>query len=108
MDGRKALELRSMELQISPHTAVGTSLMPATASAVSRPDGSAQVTQGLTSVCAYVYGPREPGRIARAPTVRQDRAALNVDISVAPWGGTERRHRARGDRYVSILLTIDA
>ncbi|KAL4401683.1 Exosome non-catalytic core component [Malassezia pachydermatis] len=98
MDGRKALELRSMELQISPHTAVGTSLMPATASAVSRPDGSAQVTQGLTSVCAYVYGPREPGRIARAPTVRQDRAALNVDISVAPWGGTERRHRARGDR----------
>lgn len=100
MDGRKPLEFRSMELSLSPHTATGESLVPAAASATSRADGSAQVRQGLTHVYACVYGPREPGRAARAPTVRQDRATIQVDIAVAPWGGAERRYRARGDRYV--------
>lgn len=100
MDGRRSLELRSMEFKLSPHTASGASLIPASASATGRPDGSAQVTQGLSSVCVYVYGPREPGRASRAPNVRQDRAGINVEMAVAPWGSTERRHRARNDRYV--------
>ncbi|KAI3627295.1 SKI6 [Malassezia furfur] len=98
MDGRRPLELRSMEFKISPHMSSSASLIPASASAAGRPDGSAQVTQGLTSVCVYIYGPREPGRASRAPTVRQDRAGIHVEMAVAPWGGIERRHRARNDR----------
>ncbi|WFD41992.1 Exosome non-catalytic core component [Malassezia psittaci] len=98
MDGRRPLELRSMEFKLSPHLAGSTSLVPTSASAAGRPDGSAQVTQGLTSVCVYIYGPREPGRVSRAPTVRQDRAGIHVEIAVAPWGGIERRHRTRNDR----------
>lgn len=89
-----------MEFKISPHMSSSASLIPASASAAGRPDGSAQVTQGLTSVCVYIYGPREPGRASRAPTVRQDRAGIHVEMAVAPWGGIERRHRARNDRYV--------
>lgn len=100
MDGRKPLEFRSMELSLSPHTATGESLVPTAASATSRADGSAEVRQGLTHVYACVYGPMEPGRAARAPTVRQDRATIQVDIAVAPWGAAERRYRARGDRCV--------
>lgn len=100
MDGRRPLEIRSMEYKISPHRSSAASLVPASASAAGRPDGSAQVTQGLTSVCAYIYGPREPGRVSRAPTVRLDRAGIHVEMAVAPWGGIERRHRARNDRYV--------
>ncbi|SHO76193.1 Similar to S.cerevisiae protein SKI6 (Exosome non-catalytic core component) [Malassezia sympodialis ATCC 42132] len=100
MDGRKPLEFRSMELSLSPHTATGESLVPTAASATSRADGSAEVRQGLTHVYACVYGPMEPGRAARAPTVRQDRATIQVDIAVAPWGAAERRYRARGDRQL--------
>lgn len=94
-----------MELSLSPHTATGKSLVPTAASATSRADGSAQVRQGLTHVYACVYGPREPGRVARAPTVRQDRATIQVEIAVAPWGASDRRYRARGDRYVSCAHT---
>ncbi|WFD02023.1 Exosome non-catalytic core component [Malassezia obtusa] len=101
MDGRRPLEIRSMEYKISPHRSSAASLVPASASAAGRPDGSAQVTQGLTSVCVYIYGPREPGRVSRAPTVRLDRAGIHVEMAVAPWGGIERRHRARNDRCSS-------
>lgn len=89
-----------MELVVSPHAEATTSLVPTTATASLRPDGSARVSQGLTSVTAFVYGPREPSRVARAPNVRPDRASIHVEIAMAPWGGAERRHRARGDRYV--------
>ncbi|WFC97904.1 Exosome non-catalytic core component [Malassezia yamatoensis] len=106
MDGRRPLELRSMEFKLSPHLAGSTSLVPTSASAAGRPDGSAQVTQGLTSVCVYIYGPREPGRVSRAPTVRQDRAGIHVEIAVAPWGGIERRHRTRNDRLNGRTLFV--
>ncbi|WFD29537.1 Exosome non-catalytic core component [Malassezia sp. CBS 17886] len=101
LDGRRPLELRSIELALAPHTASGASLQLASASTAARPDGSAQVSQGLTTVCAYVYGPREPGRAGRAPTVRQDRATIRVEIAMAPWGSMERRQRARGDRRLT-------
>ena len=100
MDGRKPLEFRSMELVMSPHTAATTSLVVSSTAAAVRPDGSAQVKQGLTSVLACIYGPRESSRVGRVPTVRQDRANVHVEIAIAPWGGNERRYRARGDRYV--------
>jgi len=104
MDGRRPQEFRSMELKLSPHSATSSSLLPTSASAIGRPDGSAQVPQGLTSVCVYVYGPREPGRANRAPQTFQDRAAIHVEATVSSWGGTEWRQRARGDRYVCAVV----
>ncbi|PKI83288.1 Exosome non-catalytic core component [Malassezia vespertilionis] len=100
MDGRHALELRSLEIQLSPHTASTASLLPIGAAAMGRPTGSAQVVQGLTSVSAFVFGPREPGRVSRASAVRGNRAGLHVEVAVAPWGSVDRRYRSRNDRHI--------
>lgn len=89
-----------MELTVSPHASATTSLVPTTASASVRPDGSAKVTQGLTSVTACIYGPREPSRVARAPIVRPNRASIHAEIAIAPWGGQDWRHRSRNDRRI--------
>ncbi|CBQ70283.1 probable exosome complex exonuclease rrp41 [Sporisorium reilianum SRZ2] len=82
VDGRKQYELRSIAIQLggSQDTAA---------------DGSAQITQGLTIVSATVFGPREARSGAN---VIHDRASLNVEVSLAPWGSMERRRRNRGDR----------
>lgn len=82
VDGRKQYELRSIAIQLggSQDTAA---------------DGSAQITQGLTIVSATVFGPREARLGAN---VIYDRASVNVEVSLAPWGSMERRRRNRGDR----------
>ncbi|WFD35521.1 glyceraldehyde-3-phosphate dehydrogenase (phosphorylating) [Malassezia cuniculi] len=95
MDGRRPQELRSLEFELSPHKGMPA---PAFASAVTLPDGSAQVSQGLSTVCAYVYGPREPVRSSRAPSIRPDRAYVFVEMAVVPWSSMERRSRGKNDR----------
>lgn len=82
VDGRKQYELRSIAIQLggSQDTAA---------------DGSAQITQGLTIVSATVFGPREARTGGNA---LHDRASVNVEVSLAPWGSMERRRRNRGDR----------
>jgi len=100
MDGRRAQELRSLEISLSPHTASSTSLVPASAGAVGQPDGAAKVDQGLSSVLVYVYGPREPVKVNRIVSQRTDKASINVEVATAPWGSTEWRHRSHGERRV--------
>lgn len=95
MDGRQPQELRSLEFELSPHKSGMTTSL---ASAVTLPDGSARVSQGFSTVCAYVYGPREPSRAGRAPSIRSDRASIQVEMAVVPWSTTERRSRGKGDR----------
>lgn len=107
MDGRRPHELRSLKLTLSPHTVSGASLLSTSASAMGRPDGSATVDQGLSRVNASIYGPREPTRASRAPTVRSDRATIHVELMLAPWSSIERRQRARGDRYVMRPVSTD-
>ncbi|EPQ29560.1 uncharacterized protein PFL1_02779 [Pseudozyma flocculosa PF-1] len=81
-DGRKQHELRSISIRI------GGSSDPAA-------DGSATVTQGLTIVSATVFGPREARLASNA---LHDRATVNVEVSLAPWGAMDRRKRNKGDR----------
>ena len=59
-------------------------------------DGSATITHGLTQVLVSVFGPREAK--IRSQTLH-DRAAINVEVNVAPFSSGERRRRGRGDKY---------
>jgi exosome complex component RRP41 len=98
LDGRLPLEIRSLALHISPEAPLlGISTLPGTST--QRPDGSARVQQGLTSVYATVYGPREA---ANRSNTLYDRASLDVNVNLEPWSGKDRRKRAKGDRYVEI------
>lgn len=82
IDGRKQYELRSIAITLG-------------GSQDTSADGSASITQGLTTVSATVFGPRE----ARSGSnILHDRASVNVEVSLAPWGSMERRRRNRGDR----------
>lgn len=91
IDGRRTSELRSLVLQIAPEASVSAAGQGTATFA----DGSARVDQGLTTVHAAVFGPREAK--TRSST-QHDRAILDVDVSLEPWSGRERRKRVRGDR----------
>ncbi|TXT07345.1 hypothetical protein VHUM_03065 [Vanrija humicola] len=88
-DNRRPYELRSFASTLSTHPAA---------------DGSATVTQGLTSVQASVFGPREPRQKAGAA---HDKASLVVEVGVVPWaqGVGQGSRRSRGDKR---LLEIGA
>lgn len=81
-DNRRPYELRSCSFALSPHPTA---------------DGSATVTQGLTSVQASVFGPREPRQRAG---VAHDKASIVVEVGVVPWaqGQGQGRGRSRGDK----------
>ncbi|PWN53596.1 putative exosome complex exonuclease rrp41 [Violaceomyces palustris] len=80
VDGRKQHELRSISIKLG--------------GSIEGCDGSAEVTQGLTVVSASVFGPREP----RLGGQSHDRATINVEVSLSPWGSMERKRRNKGDR----------
>jgi exosome complex component RRP41 len=68
-------------------------------------DGSARVAHGLTEVLVSVFGPRE-ARV-RAQTLH-NRASIHVEATIAPFSGSDRRRRGRGDkcvRYYSLHST---
>lgn len=52
-------------------------------------------------MCVYIYGPREPARSGRAPSIRPDRASIKVDMAVVPWSTMERRSHSKGDRQLA-------
>lgn len=80
-DNRRPYELRSCSFELSPHP---------------RADGSATATQGLTSVQASVFGPREPRQRSGAA---HDHAVVSVEVGVAPWAqGAFGRGKSRGDK----------
>ncbi|CAE6425907.1 unnamed protein product [Rhizoctonia solani] len=79
-DGRKARELRSITIELSPHPTA---------------DGSATVSHGLTTVNVCVFGPREAKN--RSQTMH-DKALINVEISEAAFSSSERRKRGRNDK----------
>ncbi|TFY81403.1 hypothetical protein EWM64_g2610 [Hericium alpestre] len=88
-DGRLPSELRSLTFDLSPQAGA---------------DGSATVSHGLTQVLVSVFGPREAK--SRAQTMH-DRAALNVEVAVAPFSTGDRRKRGRGDkRILELAATI--
>ncbi|PWZ00890.1 putative exosome complex exonuclease rrp41 [Testicularia cyperi] len=82
VDGRKQYELRSIAIRLGGATD-------------RQADGAAQITQGLTVVSATVFGPIEARSSAN---IQHDRASINVEVSLAPWGSMQRQRRNRGDR----------
>jgi exosome complex component RRP41 len=79
-DNRRPYELRAVSLALAPHAGA---------------DGSATVTQGLTSVQASVFGPREPRQRAGAA---HDRASVVVEVGNVPWAQGGAKGRSRGDK----------
>lgn len=62
----------------------------------------------MTRVRVDVFGPRE-GRVGASQTALggsrvsyNDKANVNVEVSVAAFSGNERKKRGRGDRCVSV------
>ncbi|KAG7089689.1 hypothetical protein E1B28_011344 [Marasmius oreades] len=86
-DGRRQFELRTIEIDFSPHG--------------SNSDGSATISHGLTQVSVSVFGPREAKM--RSQTFH-DRANINIELNIAPFSAGERRKRGRGDKRVLELV----
>ena len=94
LDGRRWNELRRLHAQISTQAAA---------------DGSSYLEMGNTKVLCTVTGPAEGGRRTTAiPTaagnVGGDEAEVRVEISMAGFSGTERKKRARGDKWDSLRV----
>lgn len=81
-DGRRPYELRTIAINFE---AQGTA------------DGSVTYSHGLTQVRVSVLGPHEAKPGTRRETFH-DRAILNVEVQLAPFGVGERRRRGRGDK----------
>lgn len=75
--------------------------MSSTFDQASTADGSASLTQGLTSVTAAVHGPRDGRSAPTRPPM--DQAGLNVSVQVAPFAASDRRKRSKADRCVSTI-----
>ncbi|KAH9178347.1 exosome component 4 [Lactarius sanguifluus] len=87
-DGRRQYELREIAFDSSPQAGA---------------DGSARISHGLTEVLVSVFGPRE-ARV-RAQTLH-DRAAIHVEVNIAPFSTGDRRRRGRGDKRVQELAAM--
>lgn len=83
-DGRRPYELRSIAMTFTPHPTA---------------DGSATMQQGLTTVSATVFGPREPKGQSRGQ-VRHDQAFITVEVGEAAWAQQGGGKRTRGDKCV--------
>ncbi|GJJ16125.1 hypothetical protein Clacol_010405 [Clathrus columnatus] len=80
-DGRRQYELRNFDIDFSGSNSTA--------------DGYCTVTHGLTTVIAFVFGPREA---SQRNLTMHDRAIINVEVNVAPFSSNDRRRRGRGDR----------
>mmetsp|Transcript_26090 Transcript_26090/g.51464 ORF Transcript_26090/g.51464 Transcript_26090/m.51464 type:complete len:247 (-) Transcript_26090:313-1053(-) len=85
MDGRRPKEIRKIACEL------GT---------FHRADGSAQFSQGQTTVVASVYGPREPRRRTES---LHDRCLVTCDYTIASFATGERKNPAKGDRRTKEL-----
>ena len=82
-DARRPYELRTLSLELGTHPAS---------------DGSATVSQGLTTVQCSVFGPKEAKQRANTS---HDKAGVVVEVGVAPWAGAREVRRTRGDKWVA-------
>lgn len=80
IDGRRPKEIRKLEAQID---------------VLSSADGSAIYRMGNTKVLAAVFGPRE---VKRRGEMREDRAIVHCEYSMAAFSTGERRKRGKQDR----------
>ncbi len=85
LDGRRWNELRRLHAQISTQAAA---------------DGSSYFEMGNTKVLCTVAGPSEGRRGGGGSSAG---AEVRVEISMAGFSGTDRKKRARGDKYVYII-----
>lgn len=93
LDGRRWNELRRLHAQISTQTAA---------------DGSSFLEMGHTKVICTVNGPQEQKR-GGATRDQSNEAKIEVEIGFAGFSGTDRRKRARGDKYgVGYLVMASA
>lgn len=81
LDGRRWNELRRLQAQMSTQAAA---------------DGSSYFEQGNTKVMCTVAGPQEQKQGGRS---QSDEAKIEVEINFAGFSGTDRKKRARGDKY---------
>ncbi|WWC87253.1 uncharacterized protein L201_002141 [Kwoniella dendrophila CBS 6074] len=79
-DARRPYELRSTSFQLNTHPTA---------------EGSATVTQGLTTIQVSIFGPREPRQRSNAS---HDRAIISVEVGVVPWAQGGGGKRVRGDK----------
>lgn len=85
IDGRRWNELRRIHAQISTQASA---------------DGSSYLEMGNTKVLCTVAGPAEIRRGGGGGGGGQDeKAGINVEISIAGFSGVERKRRGRGDKY---------
>lgn len=88
LDGRRWNELRRLHAQISTQAAA---------------DGSSYLEMGNTKVICTVNGPQEQKKGAGSRDQSND-AKIEVDIGFAGFSGTDRKKRARGDKYVWCII----
>lgn len=81
LDGRRWNELRRIYAQISTQAAA---------------DGSSYLEIGNTKVICTVAGPGEGRR--QGGGAGDDKAVVQVELSVAGFSGVDRKRRARGDK----------
>ncbi|KAI5970005.1 GPI14 [Candida margitis] len=89
--GRRWNELRRFECRINTHP--------------NSSDGSSYVEQGNTKVICTVQGPIEPSSRAQ---MNQDRANLEVNLTIANFSTFERKKRSKSEkRMVEIKTTLE-
>ena len=97
LDSRRPLEIRPVSFELGA---------PPSLFNADDVDGCASVEMGLTRVDVGVMGPRDPARSAVSGfgsgggqrSAQSDSATIIVEVTWAPWGGTDRRKRGRNDR----------
>jgi exosome complex component RRP41 len=84
VDGRRWNDLRRLQAQMSTQAAA---------------DGSSYFEMGNTKVICTVSGPQEQKRGGPRDTGAE--AKIEVEVNFAGFSGTDRKKRAKGDKYVS-------
>jgi exosome complex component RRP41 len=85
LDGRRWNELRRLQAQMSTQAAA---------------DGSSYFEMGNTKIICTVAGPQEKKGGGGGGRSQQDKASIEVEVNFAGFSGTDRKKRARSDKYV--------
>ena len=89
IDGRRWNELRRFECRINTHP--------------NSSDGSSYIEQGNTKIICTVQGPQEPSTRAQ---MNQDRANLEVNLTIANFATFERKKRSKSEKRLVELRTM--
>lgn len=88
VDGRRPHEIRNIKFKLN---------------LFSRADGSAYYEQGNTRVLAAVYGPRE---VKNKSQMKNDRAIINCEYSMATFSTGERKRQFKRDRRSTEISVV--